>query len=82
MKIEVRHTEPLEDYPRSDLTGTVRGTDGYEAHIAIHSPAKFRVKGNAARLELWIPGGAQLVRDVIHIKSAMLGEEQTVKIVF
>ena len=80
--IQVKHKKALVNYTRTDLSGTVVGTDNYRALIASHQPAKFLVKSNMARLALKIPGGAKLVKDVIKIKSSMLNEAQTVTITF
>ena len=80
--IQVKHKKALVNYTRTDLSGTVVGTDNYRALIASHQPAKFQVKSNMARLALKIPGGAKLVKDVIKIKSSMLNEAQTVTITF
>jgi len=80
--IQVKHKKALVNYTRTDLSGTVVGTDNYRALIASHQPAKFQVKSNMARLALKIPGGAKLVIDVIKIKSSMLNEAQTVTITF
>jgi hypothetical protein len=80
--IQVKHKDKLVNYTRADLSGTVEGTDTYRTQIATHNPANLWVKGNIARLALFIPGGAKLVKDVIEIKSALLEEEQSISISF
>jgi hypothetical protein len=80
--IQVNHKDKLVNYTRADLSGTVEGTDTYRTQIATHNPANLWVKDNIARLALFIPGGAKLVKDVIQIKSALLKEEQSISISF
>jgi len=80
--IQVKHENPLIDYTRVDLSGTVVGTDGYLTQIATHNPANLQVTDNIAKLALQIPGGAGLVKDTIEVKSSILEEEQTIVITF
>ena len=76
------------DYPKTDLSGGIIGTDNYSRDIhSIARPAyilrdRFEAFGNYAELRAWVPGAEFLVKDTITIRSKMLDEEQTIYFVF
>lgn len=80
--IEVKVSPGITSYRLRDLTGTVRGTDGYFKAIRYDSKRRERVVEGVVQIRVTIPGAAQLVRDTIKIRSAILKEEQTIEIVF
>ncbi len=59
-----------------DLVGSVLGTDGFVAQF----DESFAINSNT--ISIRIPGGADLVRDTIEVRSAQLNEQQTLEIVF
>ncbi len=69
-------------YRLSDLSGTVRGSDGYLKQIKYPATDKKGVKDGLVQVSVRIPGAAQLVRDVIQVRSKLLKEEQTIEIIF
>lgn len=96
--IEVTLPSDTTSYQRTDLTGMVQGSDGFQYSISNSSPIDlldvlfkmfgaeayetFYYFGNKAQLTIQIPGAAALVEDTITVHSTLLDEEQTVKIVF
>ncbi len=85
--IEVKLPSGTKNYQRSDLSGTVNGTDNYFRDIAVSlggffSGDSFSVAGEVAKLVLQIPGAEVLVKDTIHVRSQLLNEEQNIAIVF
>lgn len=80
--IQVRLPKSIREYPGSDLTGKVIGTDLYKQDIKFKSTDKFPVKDGAAQVQIPVPGAAKLVRDTIQIESRLLGEKQTILIEF
>ncbi|OYW19880.1 MAG: hypothetical protein B7Z55_08115 [Planctomycetales bacterium 12-60-4] len=80
--IQVKLPPSVKQYRLSDLSGSVTGTDGYRKQIKYTSKDRKGVKEGIVQLTIKIPGAAQLVKDVIEIKSKILDEEQTIEIVF
>ncbi len=82
--VQIKVPRSLKRYPLRDLSGFIVGTDGYKQRFGGptetgHVP----VKNHTVRLKATIvPGAAQLVKDVIEIKSKMLKEEQKIEITF
>jgi len=93
--IEVTLPKGTEKYAKVDLTGRLKGTDGYEVMIpdgrewngvrwtrAYRTPA-FRRNGDKARVVFFVRGAQQaLVRDTIWIRSKLLDEQQKLQITF
>ncbi|MGE0173582.1 MAG: hypothetical protein AB7T49_12365 [Oligoflexales bacterium] len=82
--IEVRLPDGTSGYKKSDLSGQLIGTDGYEQEIGeFPEPVEeFSVQGTKAQLRIEVPGAQKKVRDVIQIRSKLLKEEQSLEIVF
>lgn len=86
-----------QSYTKEDLSGNLRGTDGYQQAIErsfapIPGPLPiippfdprgiFQVSGKLARISFVVPGAASHVSDTITIHSNALNESQTVALVF
>lgn len=72
-------------YNRSDITGSVFGTDGFVHRVGIGADRydeQFSFDGKNAQLSIDIPGAENLVRDSIQVRSQILSEEQQLEIVF
>ena len=81
--VEVKVSEKLDKYPRCDISGSVLGTDGYKDYFGGPTePGYYGVKDQRVRFEVMVPGAAQLVEDVIEIKSKLLKEEHEIKLEF
>jgi hypothetical protein len=80
--IQIKVPTTITSYRLRDLTGTVKGTDTYFKAIKFKSTERKAVKDGVVQVRVDIPGAAQLVRDTIQIRSAVLKEEQTIQIVF
>lgn len=80
--IQVELPKSTKQYRLSDLTGSVRGTDGYLKLVKYPANERRTVKDGTVQLAITIPGAAQLVKDVIQIRSKVLNEEQTIEIIF
>jgi hypothetical protein len=80
--IQVKVSSGITSYRLRDLTGTVRGTDGYFKAIKYESTKRAKVTDGVVQIRVPVPGAAQLIRDTIKIRSAILKEEQTIEIVF
>ena len=82
--IEIKNLKDMEKFPRCDLSGSIIGTDGYKDYFGgPNEPGFLPVKNKAVRFEaLVVPGAAQLVKDVIQIKSKLLDEEQQLELKF
>jgi hypothetical protein len=80
--IQVKVPKSVKQFRLRDLTGDVRGTDGYYKQIKYGATDKKGVKDGIVQLQIAIPGAVQLIKDTIRIKSDMLKEEQTIEIVF
>ena len=89
---------PSSSYQKSDLSGHVSGTDFYQQPIGNsgwngpggggfddfgpYDPESFSMGDGRARLTVWVPGAAYLVKDTITIRSRLLDEQQRLEIVF
>lgn len=80
--IQVRLPPHVKSYRLRDLTGTVRGTDRYFKAIHFKPNERRTVSEGVVQVRIGIPGAEELVRDTIHVRSAILKEEQTIEIVF
>lgn len=80
--IQVELPKSTKQYRLSDLSGSVRGTDGYLKLVKYPANERRTVKDGSVQLAITIPGAAQLVKDVIQIRSKILNEEQTIEIIF
>ena len=92
--IELKLPEGTKTYRREDLTGLVRGSDGYLVRIPNgmeyngqfwvrprRLPA-FRRTGDHARIMLFVRGAQRLVVDRIAVGSRLLDEQQQLEITF
>lgn len=61
-------------------------TDGLPLPLGVDASLiptdKFDFNGTSAKLGIWVPGAAELVRDTINIRSDLLNETQSIAIVF
>ena len=80
--IQIKLPEGSKQYRLNDLSGKVIGTDGYVKVIKYPSNERRGVKDGVAQVSIRIPGAAQLIRDVIEVRSRLLKEEQSIEIVF
>jgi len=80
--IEVQLPAQIRRYPVRDLSGEIIGTDGWRQPIPGEKQGYVGVEENRARLEFRVPGAPRLVRDVVEVRSRILKEQQTLKIVF
>lgn len=80
--IQVKLPPHVKSYRLRDLTGSVRGTDRYFKAIQFKSTERRTVSEGVVQVRIGIPGAAELVRDTINVRSAILKEEQTIEIVF
>jgi hypothetical protein len=80
--IQVKLPDRITRYRRSDLKGTVVGTDGYEQFIPGRRRGYLPVKDNKAQLVVFVPAAESLVRDTIKVSSKILKEKQTLEIEF
>ena len=93
--VEVTLPEGTENYRRSDLSGRLVGTDGYQIlipdgrefnGIGWQRPSRtpmFRLEEELARIVFFVRGSNQrLVRDTIQIRSRLLDETQELEIIF
>lgn len=83
--IEVKLPSNVSQYQRSDLSGMVIGTDGYQQSLSydfFKNSQRFEQGIDMARLHVRVPGGANLVRDEIQIQSLLLNESQVLHLQF
>lgn len=82
--IQIELPKGVKRYPRSDLAGTVVGTDQYRQVLPGGSTRGFLpMQENVAQLVVAVPGAQALVEDTIRIQSRrILKETQVLKIVF
>ncbi len=82
--VQIKIPESVSRYPRSDLSGFLVGTDGYKQHFGGSSQEGDQpIHNHLVQLEATsVPGAKHLVKDVIHVKSQILNEEQEIEIVF
>lgn len=80
--IQVKLPRTVKQYRLSDLSGMVTGTDQYKKPIKYGTKDRKGVKDGVVQIDIPIPGAAELVKDVIEIRSKLLNEEQRIEIVF
>ncbi|NOX55594.1 MAG: hypothetical protein GXP27_14375 [Planctomycetes bacterium] len=81
--IQVRLPRWVRNYSPRDLTGHMRGTDGYTTPIGFYRGRYYgKFNSRAKQLVIRIPGAAKNVRDTIHVESRLLREKQDLEIVF
>jgi hypothetical protein len=82
--IQVKLNTAVKRYPKSDLKGNVVGTDGYKDYFGGPTESGYLpISDNAVQLQAcFVPGAADLVKDVITVESKILDEKQVIEIVF
>ena len=81
--IQVKLKSNVKKLRRSDIQGSVVGTDGYKDYFGGPTePGYYTVKDNTVRFQVLVPGAAQLVKDVINVESELLKEKQQIELVF
>ena len=77
----------LSKYPKRDLYGTVKGTDGYKQQLPSNDSRQRRgflpIRNNTVQIVVPVPGAKQkLVKDRIVVGSRLLSEKQELELVF
>jgi hypothetical protein len=80
--IQVTLPQSIKVYRLRDLTGEVRGTDGFHRVIKYKATDRKAVKDGIVQIEVAIPGASRLVKDTIRVRSEVLDETQTIDLVF
>ncbi len=80
--IRIKLPDKVRRYPRRDLSGMVTGTDGYRQPIPGSTRGYLPTKDRESLLTIPVPGAQRLVEDSIEIRSKLLDEKQSLKIVF
>lgn len=80
--IRIKLPDKVRRYPRRDLSGMVVGTDGYRQPIPGSTRGYLPTKDRESLLTIPVPGAQRLVEDSIEIRSKLLDEKQSLKIVF
>ncbi len=89
-KIHIRVKLPSNtaNYTRQDLSGMLIGTDGYAQNLQAQSlwtfigGGRFVFSGDAAELVVPVPAAENLVQDTINVRSQLLNEQQTLRVIF
>jgi hypothetical protein len=96
IEIQIQVPKGRRSYPIGDLSGSVVGTDKYVQRIPLHTFARsangeliplrnrssLPVIDGFVHIVVRVPGAEALVKDTIQLRSRMLGEEQTLELVF
>lgn len=82
VRIRIKLPKGLKQLPRSDISGVIIGSDKYRQQFPKSKKGNLPILKGEAVLEVAVPGAAKLVEDTIRIRSKVLDEEQTLKIVF
>lgn len=80
--IRIRLPSSVLNYQRSDLSGTLVGTDGYTHTIGAWELERFNPAQGSSELILFIPGARRGVSDTLRVTSRVLSESQTIFIRF
>jgi hypothetical protein len=81
--VRVKLPATLSSYSRSDLSGTLVGTDGYTHTIGYDAYLeKFMSGQGSAELIIEVPGAFRGVNDTLRVTSRALNESQTISIRF
>jgi hypothetical protein len=80
--VRVRLPNSVVEYPASDLTGMIMGSDHYRQEIRFKDDEHYPVEGGAAQVRIRVPGAAKMIEDDIIINSKMLRERQEFQIAF
>ena len=76
----------LRKYPKRDLYGSVKGTDGYKKQIPSDNARERRgflpIRNGKAEIVVPVLGGKNLVKDRIKVGSRLLNESQELELVF
>ena len=81
--VRVKLPATLSSYSRSDLSGTLVGTDGYTHTIGYDADLeKFLSGQGSAELIILVPGSFRGVNDTLRVTSRALNESQTISIRF
>jgi len=80
--IEVKVPDGVTKLPRSDISGTIVGSDGYKQDLPGVRRGYLPVKNGRAKLTVLVPGGTNLVKDTISVKSKLLGKSAKLVIGF
>jgi hypothetical protein len=80
--IQIKLPENIKQYALTDISGLVEGSDTYKQTIPQTVRGFLPVIDHQTQMVVEVPGAAALVKDVIVIRSRMLGEKQKLEIVF
>ncbi len=80
--IQIKMKDNRKTYPINDVSGRVIGTDTYTQEIPGGRRGVLPVVNKHVRFSVYVPGAANLVEDTILIRSQLLNESQSIKIVF
>ncbi|WP_145265815.1 hypothetical protein [Calycomorphotria hydatis] len=84
--IQIKLPENLEKklrfFPLRDLSGMVRGTDGYMQRLPGVGFSRLPIKEGVVQYPILVPGAARLVKDKIKVRSKMLQEVQELELEF
>ncbi len=87
--IEVKLPPNTAAYTMADLTGSITGTDHYSQRLSQSrrsnvpfSVPTFKTGNGTAILAVWVPGAEYRVADTVQVRSALLNEQQSIRIVF
>ena len=86
IQVDLPESLRLRRYPRGDMWGEVRGTDGYKQRLPSDDPRLrrgfFPVKNGKAHVMVPVLGAEKLVKDRIKVGSRLLNESQELELVF
>jgi len=81
--VRIRLPTSLSDYAKSDLSGTLVGTDGYTHTIGYDAHFENFMSGKgSAELIIFVPGAERGINDTLRVTSRTLNESQTIFIRF
>jgi hypothetical protein len=80
--IQIKLPDGIDFYKLRDLTGEVRGTDGFRRQIKYGIRDRRKVHDHVVQVEVGIPGARVLVKDEITVHSKLLDESQRLTLEF
>lgn len=84
--VDLSSADEIDAYNKDDLTGSITGTDGFVYGLGSNIDGIEAFNFNAdkfqAVLKITIPGAIKNTKDTVKINSSLLGESQTIELVF
>jgi tetratricopeptide (TPR) repeat protein len=80
--VRVRLPDQVVNYPRTDLSGLLIGSDGYRKAIGTDQPGDIPLVGHTATIVIPVVGASQPEADTLIVRSRLLKQQKIIKLIY